>query len=101
MHWARPRSTSKSPGNPSPADVWLGGAGARTLAATGAPTRQEAAAAREELTQQRHASSQSGNGPDHSDPYSGRITLPAPAAPEAEAPAQAPPEPQVKGPDTI
>ena len=37
----------------------------------------EAAAAREELKQQRHESSQPGNGPDHSDPYSGRIILPA------------------------
>lgn len=56
--------------------------------ATGAPTRQEAAAAREELKQQRHESSQSGPGPNHRDPYSGRITLPAttPAEHQAEDP---------------
>jgi hypothetical protein len=59
--------------------------------ATGAPSRQEAAAAREELKQRRHETSQSGNGPDHGDPYSGRITLPA----------KAPGGTQVKGPDVI
>ena len=78
-------------GSPKGATGTLGSVLGMMDPATGAPTRQEAAAAREELRQQRHESSQSGNGPDHSDPYSGRIILPA------KAPAKHP----VKDPDTI
>ena len=78
-------------GNPKGATGTLGSVLGMMDPATGAPTRQEAAAAREELKQQRHESSQSGSGPDHSDPYSGRITLPA------KAPADSP----AAGPDTI
>jgi hypothetical protein len=78
-------------GNPKGATGTLGSVLGMIDPATGAPTRQEAAAAREELKQQRHETSQSGSGPDHGDPYSGRITLPA----------KAPGGPQVKGPDVI
>ena len=75
-------------GNPKGATGTLGSV-LGMIDPAGAPTRQEAAAAREELKQQRHEASQSGKGPDHGDPYSGRITLPA----------KAPGGPQVKGPD--
>jgi hypothetical protein len=63
--------------------------------ATGAPTRQEAAAAREELKQRRHESSQSGEGPESSDPYSGRITMRSAHSP------QTPPGRPAKEDDTI
>jgi hypothetical protein len=43
--------------------------------ATGAPTREEAAAAREELKQRRHESTQSGKGPDHNEAYTAKITI--------------------------
>ncbi|WP_346926475.1 hypothetical protein [uncultured Arthrobacter sp.] len=78
-------------GNPKGATGTLGSVLGMMDPATGAPTRQEAAAAREELKQQRHESSQSGTGPDHGDPYSGRITLPAKTTAEHQA----------KDPDTI
>jgi hypothetical protein len=43
--------------------------------ATGAPTRAESAAAREELKQRRHESTQSGKGLDHNEAYTGKITI--------------------------
>lgn len=55
--------------------------------ATGAPTRAESAAAREELKQRRHESMQSGNGPDHNEAYTGKITIRALRQPAA-APGQ-------------
>ena len=84
-------STLRRGGNPKGATGTLGSVLGMMDPATGAPTRHEAAAAREELKQQRHEASRSGNGPDHSDPYSGRITLPA----------KPPAEQQVKPADTI
>ena len=53
--------------------------------ATGAPTRTESAAAKEELKQRRHESTQSGKGPDHNEAYTGKITIRA-ARPSAEVP---------------
>ncbi|MGP4031162.1 hypothetical protein [Pseudarthrobacter sp. 1C304] len=84
-------STLRRGGNAKGATGTLGSVLGMMDPATGAPTRQEAAAAREELKQQRHESSQSGTGPNHGDPYSGRITLPARTAAEHQA----------EGPDTI
>lgn len=52
--------------------------------ATGAPTREESAAAREELKQRRHESTQSGRGPDHNEAYTGKIIIRA--APAGEVP---------------
>jgi hypothetical protein len=44
--------------------------------ATGAPTRAESAAAREELKQRRHESTHSGKGLDHNEAYTGKIHHP-------------------------
>lgn len=55
--------------------------------ATGAPTRAESAAARDELKQRRHESTQSGKGPDHNEAYTGKITI------RAARPAGAPGKP--------
>jgi hypothetical protein len=75
--------------------------------ATGAPTREEAAAAREELKQRRHESAQSGKGPDHNEAYTGKITIraarrtaAAPGIPPA-APTETGAAADVKGTDTI
>jgi hypothetical protein len=84
-------SVLKRGGNPRGATGTLGSVLGMIDPATGAPTREEAAAAREELKQRRHESAQAGSGPDPRDPYSGKIIL-APKMP-AESP--------VKGPDTI
>lgn len=82
--------------------------------ATGAPTREESAAAREELKQRRHEAAQSGKGPDHNEPYSGKITIrvaghvaAAPGKPggtpgfPAGAPTDPGPSADVKAADTI
>jgi hypothetical protein len=53
--------------------------------ATGAPTRAESAAAREELKQRRHESTHSGKGLDHNEAYTGKITI-RPAGPAGEVP---------------
>jgi hypothetical protein len=82
-------------GKPKGATGTLGSVLSMIDPATGAPTRQEAAAAREELKQQRHESSQSGKGPESSYPRSGKITVPA------AHPAPAPSERPAKKADTI
>jgi hypothetical protein len=82
--------------------------------ATGAPTKQEAAAAREEQKQQRHESTESGKGFDRDGVYGGRIVISAagPPAGDAHQPARLPdgttdgpkeacPAPEVKRPDII
>jgi hypothetical protein len=77
------------------------------LDATGAPTRTESAAAREELKQRRHESAQSGKGPDHNEAYTGKITIravrPPAAAPEqpAAVPNKTGAAADVKGTNTI
>jgi hypothetical protein len=63
--------------------------------ATGAPTRQEAAAAREEQKQQRHEATESGQGFGPDGIYNGKITIQNPAR---VRPKEAP-GPEVKGPD--
>ena len=97
-------SVLKRGGTPKGATGTLGSVLSMMDPATGAPTREESAAAREELRQRRHEASESGRGPDHSDPYSGRIVLPR-AGPGQKsgrgAPASAPREIPVKEPDTI
>jgi hypothetical protein len=54
--------------------------------ATGAPTRQEAAAAREEQKQQRHESTESGKGFDRDGVYGGKITIKGPVTPKDAGP---------------
>lgn len=68
-------SVLKRGGNPKGATGTLGSALSMIDPGTGAPTRQEAAAAREELKQRRHESTQSGDGPDHNEAYTGKITI--------------------------
>lgn len=86
-------------GNPKGATGTLGSVLSMIDPATGAPTKQEAAAAREELKQQRHESTQSGKGADHTDAYAGKIVIRAahPPAGHTETGAAA----DVKGPNTI
>jgi hypothetical protein len=67
---------------------------------TGVPTRQEAAAAREELKQRRHEAPESGRGPDGNGVYDGKIIIAAPNT-TAGAPAEAAPAAEVKGKDII
>ena len=62
--------------NPKGATGTLGSALSMIDPATGAPTRQEAAAAREELKQRRHETSQSGNGPDTATPTAAGLPCP-------------------------
>ena len=76
-------SVLKRGGNPKGATGTLGSALGMIDPATGAPTREEAAAAREELKQRRHESTQSGNGPDHNEAYTGKITIRAAGRPAA------------------
>jgi hypothetical protein len=73
-------SVLKRGGNPKGATGTLGSALGMIDPATGAPTREEAAAAREELKQRRHESTQSGKGPDHNEAYTGKITIRAAGA---------------------
>jgi type IV secretory pathway TrbL component len=54
--------------------------------ATGAPTRQEAAAAREEQKQQRHEAAESGKGFGPYGVYGGKVTIQGPPAPGKPAP---------------
>jgi hypothetical protein len=74
--------------------------------ATGAPTREEAAAAREELKQRRHESTQSGKGPDHNEAYTGKITIRAAGhagsgpGKQADSPAAGPGIPPAGPPET-
>jgi hypothetical protein len=74
-------SVLKRGGNPKGATGTLGSALGMIDPATGAPTREEAAAAREELKQRRHESTQSGKGPDHNEAYTGKITIRAAGRP--------------------
>ena len=76
-------SVLKRGGNPKGATGTLGSALGMIDPATGAPTREEAAAAREELKQRRHESTQSGKGPDHNEAYTGKITIRAAGHPAA------------------
>jgi hypothetical protein len=76
-------SVLKRGGNPKGATGTLGSALGMIDPATGAPTREEAAAAREELKQRRHESTQSGKGPDHNEAYTGKITIRAAGRPPA------------------
>jgi hypothetical protein len=82
-------SVLKRGGNPKGATGTLGSALSMIDPATGAPTREEAAAAREELKQRRHESTQSGKGPDPNEAYTGKITIqaagPAGAGPGKQA----------------
>ncbi len=107
-------SVLKRGGNPKGATGTLGSALGMIDPATGAPTREEAAAAREELKQRRHESTRSGKGPDHNEPYTGKITIRvaghAAAAPgnpggtpgfPAGAPTETGPSADVKAADTI
>lgn len=70
-------SVLKRGGSPTGATGTLASALSMLDPASGAPTRQEAAAAREELKQQRHESTQAGSGPDSRDTYRGKIILPS------------------------
>ena len=107
-------SVMKRGGNPKGATGTLGSALSMIDPATGAPTRGAAAAAREELKQRRHESTQSGKGADHDEAYAGKITIRAAGRPAAAPgkPAAAPGKPvagptetgaaaDVKGTDTI
>ncbi|MEV7134525.1 hypothetical protein AB0N24_16715 [Arthrobacter sp. NPDC093128] len=100
-------SVLKRGGNPKGATGTLGSALGMIDPATGAPTREEAAAAREELKQRRHESTQSGKGPDHNEAYTGKITIRAARRPDAApgfpaaAPTQTGAAADVKGTDTI